>query len=108
MTQRRQEYSDETAREIDKEVRALVDEQHALARQTITTHRAQLDRLAEALLVRETLDSEEIAACMSGAALPERQRTIVPTYSDRRRKEKEEKKRAPIFTGPPKPAGGEA
>ena len=108
MTQRRQDYSDETAREIDKEVRKLIDSQYQLVRSTITSHRAQLDRLAEELLLRETLDAEEIAACMEGRALPDRQRVIIPTWSERRRKEKEEKKRGPIFAGPPKPASGEA
>jgi len=108
MTQRRQDYSDETAREIDKEVRKLVDAQYQLVRETITQHRAQLDRLAEELLLRETLDAEEISACMEGRPLPDRQRVIIPTWSERRRKEKEEKKRGPIFAGPPKPASGEA
>ena len=57
---------------------------------------------------RETLDAEEISACMEGRPLPDRQRVVIPTWSERRRKEKEEKKRGPIFAGPPKPASGEA
>lgn len=35
-------------------------------RETITAHRAQLDRLAEEFLLPETPDAEEIAACMEG------------------------------------------
>jgi cell division protease FtsH len=105
MTQRRQDYSDETAREIDKEVRQLIDTQYQLVRETIEANREKLDRLARALLERETLDSEEIRACMDDTELPERQRVVIPTWSQRR--QKDEKKRGPIFTGQPKPAGGE-
>ncbi len=106
MTQRRQDYSDETAREIDKEVRQLVDTQYKLVQETIEANKDKLTRLAEALLERETLDADEIRACMEGTELPVRQRVLIPTWSDK--KDKDDKKRGPIFTPPPKPAGGEA
>ncbi len=61
-------------------------EQHDLARRSLLENRAALDRLAEALLERETLDAEEIQACIEDRPLPHRTRITIPTYSDRRDK----------------------
>ena len=41
---------------VDAEVRRIIDEQYAAAKQTLTTHREKLDALTSALLERETLD----------------------------------------------------
>jgi cell division protease FtsH len=103
MTSRREDYSEATAREIDQEVRAIVEQQHQMARRVILENREKLDRLAQALLERETLDSEEIEAAMAGRELPERQRVIIPTWSEKR-KEKTEKRRPASIFGAPKPA----
>jgi cell division protease FtsH len=54
-------YSDEVAGFIDDEVRQLVDHAHDRARFILTTHRATLDRLAAALIEKETLDDAELA-----------------------------------------------
>jgi cell division protease FtsH len=54
-------YSDEVAGLIDGEVRRLVDGAHDRARAILTTHRATLDRLAAALVEKETLDDAELA-----------------------------------------------
>jgi cell division protease FtsH len=106
MAQRREDYSEETSREIDQEVRRIIETQLALSRKIVSENRDKLDRLAVALLERETLDSEEIDACIEGRELPKRNRAVIPTYSDRKKKEKKE--RAPIFSGPPSTATGEA
>ena len=53
-------FSEETARAIDEAVLTIIRDSHAEARRLLTIHRAPLDRLAEALLQRETLDQEEI------------------------------------------------
>lgn len=106
MAQRREDYSEDTARKIDNEVYRIVTEQHEMVRRLIRDNRDKLDRLAEALLERETLDSEEIAACMEGAELPQRSRVVIPTWAERKKKEKKE--RGPLFSGPAKPATGEA
>jgi len=103
MASRRDEYSEATAREIDQAVRAIIEQQYAVARQVVSDHRAELDRLAEALLVRETLDADEIAAAMAGRVLPERERVIIPTWAEKQRSQKERKRAAGLF-GPPKPA----
>jgi cell division protease FtsH len=53
-------FSEETAREIDSEVRRIISESHEEARRLLTEHRKQLDALAEALVATETLGEEEI------------------------------------------------
>jgi cell division protease FtsH len=59
------DYSDEVAALIDEEVRKLITQAHDEARSIITTHRDALDRLAAALLERETLYEADIAEILS-------------------------------------------
>jgi cell division protease FtsH len=54
-------YSDEIAGQIDDEVARLVDHAHDRARFILSTHRATLDRLAAALVEKETLDDGDLA-----------------------------------------------
>jgi cell division protease FtsH len=56
----RSQYSDETARLIDSETRRLVEQAEGLAHDVLGRSRAELDRVAEALLERETLSLEEV------------------------------------------------
>src|SRR6185295_11828846 len=51
-------YSDEVAKQIDEEVRAIIDRAYVRATETLTEHRDRLDRLAEKLIAEETVDSE--------------------------------------------------
>ncbi|HUS61117.1 MAG TPA: cell division protein FtsH, partial [Acidimicrobiales bacterium] len=53
-------YSPEVAARIDSEVRALIDNAHIEARAILTKHRETLDRLADALMEKETLDTPEL------------------------------------------------
>jgi cell division protease FtsH len=105
MATRRDDYSEETSREIDKEIRNIVDRQYTRARQVLLDNRDKLDRLAQALLERETLDFEEIEAAMEGRELPKRERVVIPTYSEKKTEAKEKKRPASIF-GAPKPVAG--
>ena len=52
--------SNETEREIDMEVRALIDEAYKNALNCLTEHRDQLDKIAEELLVKETISIAQI------------------------------------------------
>jgi cell division protease FtsH len=103
MATRRDDFSESTAREIDEEVRRIVAEQYERARKVIRENRDKLDRLAEALLERETLDSEEIQAAIDHRELPTRERVIIPSWSERHKAKTEKKRPASIF-GAPKPA----
>ena len=57
---RPREVSEQTAREIDEEVRSIIDVCYARAKEIITQNRDKLVALAEALLEYETLDAAEI------------------------------------------------
>ena len=63
-------YSEEIAYEIDKEVRRIIDECHTAARQALTKHRSALERIAQALLERESLDSDALDLLIAGRPLP--------------------------------------
>ncbi len=56
----RANYSEETARRIDEEVRRLVQEGYEKARDILRAHRPVLDRIAAELLEHEALDGDEV------------------------------------------------
>lgn len=62
-------YSEEVAKMIDEEVRAIVDRCHQRSTDMLSTHRAKLDAVVQALLERETLTREEFLAVMAGEPL---------------------------------------
>ncbi|MBP7146700.1 MAG: ATP-dependent zinc metalloprotease FtsH [Acidobacteria bacterium] len=64
------DYSEETAIEIDREVRRIVTEAYERASSILRGNRDTLLRLAEALLEREVLDAEEIRKLVQGEELP--------------------------------------
>ncbi|KAH7396624.1 peptidase family M41-domain-containing protein [Phaeosphaeria sp. MPI-PUGE-AT-0046c] len=64
--------SPETKRLIDNEVRRLIDEAKASARDLLQSKRAEMDLLANALVQYETLDKEEILKVIKGEKLPDR------------------------------------
>jgi cell division protease FtsH len=53
-------YSEQTAREVDREVQALVLEAQARAREIILGHREKLDMMAARLLTAEVVEEEEM------------------------------------------------
>ncbi len=60
-------YSEETAREIDCAVREMVDRAFERASAILEGNRALLERIAAALLEKETLTEEELEALVAGA-----------------------------------------
>jgi len=63
------DYSDDTAQQIDKAVRRLVDEGYASAYKILDENREVMHAMAAALLDRETLDAAEIELLMAGKEL---------------------------------------
>ena len=59
-------FSEGTAREIDAEVRRLVDEAYADAKRVIEENRDRLEELAKALLEKETMDGREVEQMVRG------------------------------------------
>jgi cell division protease FtsH len=52
--------SEQTARDIDEEVKRILDDSYAEAKEVLTAHRADLRRVVAELLKRETLDGETL------------------------------------------------
>ncbi|HMA76353.1 MAG TPA: cell division protein FtsH, partial [Candidatus Krumholzibacteriaceae bacterium] len=65
----RNEFSEETAREIDNEISKIINECHKRAEDILTEHTEELHKVAQALLKRESLDGEEIKILLSGGTL---------------------------------------
>jgi cell division protease FtsH len=65
------DYSDEIAREIDDEIRRIVEEAHQTAKDILVEHREQLDRISNLLLERETIDAKQFEQLLQGAAAEE-------------------------------------
>ena len=65
------EYSEDTARIIDEEIKRIVDEGYVATTKMLTDNLEHLHSIAKALLVREVLDADEIAALMEGRPLPD-------------------------------------
>ncbi len=58
-------YSDEVAKTIDEEVRAIIDKAYERATEVLTVHRDKLIALAEKLVAEETVDSDAFEALFS-------------------------------------------
>jgi cell division protease FtsH len=60
------DYSDEIAREIDDEVRRIVEDAHQTSKDILSEHRDQLDTISKILLERETIEADEFIALLEG------------------------------------------
>jgi len=60
------DYSDEIAREIDDEIRRIVEAAHQRAKDLLTEYRQELGTISEILVKRETIEKEEFAALLAG------------------------------------------
>ncbi|HEY7699634.1 MAG TPA: cell division protein FtsH, partial [Vicinamibacteria bacterium] len=100
---RHQDYSEDTAIQIDQEVKRIVEQNYARARNILTQHRALLERVAEALLEREVLDAEEVRMLIEGIPLKARESVdeVAPEKADAaKEKESKEKERKTALTPP--------
>ena len=57
------DYSDEVAKEIDDEIRRVIEEAHASATTVLRAHMDELHRLSAILIERETIDRTSSSAC---------------------------------------------
>jgi cell division protease FtsH len=64
------EYSDETAKEIDDEVEALITEATKRARAVIKANLKYIEALKDKLLEKETVDAAEVHQLFEGSHLP--------------------------------------
>jgi cell division protease FtsH len=64
------DFSEETARQIDLEVRRLIDEAYQSAYHLIDSNKDAMHRISAALLERETIDADEVKLLIEGKELP--------------------------------------
>jgi cell division protease FtsH len=60
------DYSDEIAREIDDEIRRIVESAHQTAKDLLGEKRSELDTISKILLERETIDAEQFVGLLDG------------------------------------------
>jgi cell division protease FtsH len=81
------DYSDEIAREIDDEIRRVVESAHQRARDILVEHRDALDTISEILVRRETIEKTEFDALIEGTpeseVFPEEAPPAPPTPLDK-------------------------
>ena len=64
--QQQADYSEEIAKQIDDEIRRIIEEAHQRAKDLLAEKRETLDRVSKILIVRETLDRPEFEALLAG------------------------------------------
>ncbi len=67
---RDRDYSEEIAKAIDQEIRKTIDDCYQRAQDILEQESSKLERIAQALLERETIDAQEIKALVEGRELP--------------------------------------
>jgi cell division protease FtsH len=60
------DYSDEIAREIDDEIRRVIEEAHATAHRVLREHMSDLHKLSAILIERETIDKDQFERLIAG------------------------------------------
>ena len=75
-------YSDEVAKQIDEEVRAIIDRCYARAMDVLVQHKDRLVQLAERLVAEETIEQDEFEGMFSDIPDPRKDTHITPTPLD--------------------------
>jgi cell division protease FtsH len=111
------DYSEEIAREIDNEIRRVIEEAHTRARQVLEQHMEELHRLSAILVERETIDKDQFLKLLDGApqeeVFPEESAEEEPAQpkADDRRKRLPKPKPFPLpgqAMQPPDPEGAKS
>ena len=106
--QQQADYSEEIARQIDDEIRRIIEDAHQRARGVLADKRELLDATAKIFIERETLERREFEALLAGTPEEEVFREKDEKARKRTEHEGEDEKRAPTprqpRVGPPLPA----
>src|SRR6187200_3368411 len=97
------DYSDEIAREIDDEIRRVIEEAHATAHRVLREHMDHLHKLSAILIERETIDKDQFERLLAG----EDEHTIFPEPEPEPEPEPD-KARKPAPKPQPRPLPGAA
>jgi cell division protease FtsH len=108
------DYSEEIAREIDDEIRRVIEEAHERARRVLSQHMDELHQLSELLIERETIDKDQFERLLAGespeSVFPEEGKKQAPAEEPERKPRVEPKPRPFPLPGatmqpPPEPEG---
>jgi len=75
-------YSDETAKQIDEEVKKILDEAHDQATKIISTHKDKVELMASMLMLFESLDKEDVEEIRTGTWNVERKKARIKMAED--------------------------
>ena len=101
------DYSDEIAREIDDEIRRVIEEAHESAHRVLREHMEELHRLSAILIEHETIDKDQFERLLAG----ESDETVFPDEEEPAAEPDaadDERKRAPQPRPQPRPFPGAA
>jgi cell division protease FtsH len=102
----RREVSEQTAQTVDAEVKRLLDEAYATALRLLNAHRDFLERIAAALLERETIDRDDLDLLARDLPLPPRSSPSAEATVQERLRTGHAGLRSPVLGSPPaEPAG---
>ncbi len=111
------DYSEEIAREIDDEIRRIIEEAHATATQVLRDHMDDLHRISNILIERETIDKDQFERLLAGESVEsvfpeEAPAAPEPAPADQKKRQPQPKPRPFPLPGatmqpPPKPEGAQ-
>ncbi len=106
------DYSEEIAKEIDDEIRRVIEEAHQSAHAVLRAHMDELHRLAAILIERETIDKDQYERLLAGEAeesvFPEEVPEVAEPEADAEKRPKLKPQPRPIpgtAMQPPPPEG---
>ncbi|MDE3154128.1 MAG: cell division protein FtsH, partial [Acidobacteriota bacterium] len=97
-----QDYSEDTAHQIDHEVKRIVTDNYQRSFSLLTEHKQELVRIAEELLAREVLDADQVRRLAAGLPL-DAPKPAVETLADEQDARARQKERTPIVAPLNKP-----
>ncbi|HEY7796002.1 MAG TPA: ATP-dependent zinc metalloprotease FtsH, partial [Gaiellaceae bacterium] len=96
------DYSDEIAREIDDEIRRVIEEAHATAHRVLREHMDDLHKLSAILIERETIDKDQFERLLAGEA----EESVFPEEAPEAPAPAADKERKPTPVPKPRPVPG--
>jgi cell division protease FtsH len=98
------DYSEEVAKEIDDEIRRVIEEAHATAHQVLREHMDDLHRLSAILIERETIDKDQFERLLAG----ESEESVFAEETQPELEPEPEAEKRPKLTPQPRPLPGAA
>ncbi len=96
-------YSEQTAEQIDEEVKNIINRNYERAQSIIDKHREILVKMADALLDKEVLNSDEIESLINGIDLPKKNKKPAKTTKPKAAKKAKPKAKKPAAKSETKP-----